>query len=213
MKYKRAIIIGGGHSTHGFDWTLLENEFTFGINYSFKLLEPTCLVLDNDRFYEENKKQIDELNSVKLSHHCNKKGIIHIPGTEVFYGKNSLINRKIYTYKLTGIYTLTLATCLEFEEIYLLGYDMNAKNGQLHNPDLKHPHNSLLPYRPQISKFENFWGIPGIFNVSPNSAIDVFPKMNYNEFISILKRDPLYTSQDEARQWLKNKLDGEKING
>lgn len=206
MTYKRAIIIGGGHSTENLDWSLLQGEFTFGLNYAFKLLTPTTLVFDNDRFYNENKNAINKIESVKISHHCRKKGIIYIPGSKVYYGTKSLKKRAIYTYTLTGIYTLTLASCLPFEEIYLLGYDMNMDKGYLHNRHLKHPHNSLAPYRPQIGKFSHFANMENVYNVSPNSAIHVFPKLTLEEFSNIIKNDPQNITQEEARIWLKKHL-------
>jgi len=203
--YKRAIIIGGGHSTAGFDWDLIKHEFTFAINYSYKFLEPTCLVLDNNPFYDSNKDALNKLDCVKISHTCNRPNVINIPSSNQYYGKNSLKRKAIYLKNLTGIYTLNLVSCLPFEEIYLLGYDMNVSaDGELHNKTLKHPHNSLTPYRPNLSRFDVFKNLVGVYNVNLKSAINIFQKISYSDFTSRLQGEII--NQTEARKWLLKSL-------
>jgi len=205
--YKRAIIVGGGNSIpDDFNWDLLKNEFTFGINYIYKLFTPTSLVFDNTQFYDRFKRNKPEgIASYLISHNCRAKDVKWIPASKIWYGKHSLEKRRIYCGTLTGIYTLTLACCLPFEEIYLMGYDLNRTDEKVHLKQLKHPNESLLAYH-QSHRFKYFKTFNHIFNVSPQSAIEVFPKLNYDEFKTILAKDTQQINQEKAREWLKKQL-------
>jgi len=203
---KSVIIIGGGTSTEGFNWDLIKNKSTIGINYAYKLITPTILTIDNNVFYDSNMTKLEVLNCPMISHHCNRKNVINIPPSDVYYGRDSLKKGKIYTHYLTGIYSITLALALGYDTIFLLGYDMNvSKDYRVHNKNLKHPEDSIAPYRPQMSRFNVFKNEKNIYNVNPNSALKVFPKISYTMFEAVLKRIP-DTDQRKERIWIKKKL-------
>lgn len=204
--YKRAIIIGGGASIpEDFKWDLLKDEFTFGINYIYRLFEPTSLIFDNDGVYNNLKKDLQQFDSYLISHHCKKEGVLYIPADKTWYGRDALKKRKIYTGTLTGIYALTLANCLPFQEIYLMGYDCNRTNGLVHLKGIRHLQESLQAYH-QTHRFSHFKKYKHIFNVSPNSAIDTFPKLDYKKFYEILENKTQCVEQEEARKWLKHQI-------
>jgi len=200
--YKRAILIGGGASIpDDFNWDILKNEFTIGINYIIKIITPTVLIFDNKELYKKLKVILSETEAILISPNYKDEKVIKLPASQINYGKRSLEMRKIYCGTLTGIYALTIARCLPFEEIYLMGYDLNRTDGMVHYKKLKHPMESMAPYH-QSHRFRVFKNVKNIFNVSPNSAINVFPKLDYQSFYRILDKDKQMINQKEARKWL-----------
>lgn len=115
--------------------------------------------------------------------------------------KQRLFHIGCYNGHLVSMFALTLAINLGFKEIYLLGYDCNEINGKTHFyqdliTDFKFfrgvgKQNNV--YRTctynDVNKINTKWFAPykdikdvQIFNVSPNSVINVFPKITYKEF-------------------------------
>lgn len=162
-------------------------------------------------------------------------------GTHAYYwGKDSWKNGW-YDNQLTGILAITFAiNALECKNIFLLGYDACEINGHTHFFDDtevgKYKYdgqeyygigkNEKGGYRTnnydKPKELNNFWFKPfeqelrkgiKIFNVSPQSAINNFPKISYELFYDILKFSPKSINQDKIRQALKQKIIKEQKNG
>jgi len=162
-------------------------RYYFGMD-SWKINKKQCL--DCKEFYPSGKSSIER---------CNKcKTILQPVG--------------FWHHHLSGIWSITLALCLGFKEIYLLGYDCCEINGKTHFyqniVDLtqkkkcdgrplfsgigkkttgKKDYNTCT-YN-DIEKTNDYWYGPfkdikeaKIYNVSPESMLNVFSKITYEEF-------------------------------
>lgn len=147
MKNKRCIIIGSGSSIRNNQWDIpieqlpiwnvLKEEFTIGINWSFKWIDSTIHLYTDNRFYEQ---EVNTLKNLPLVF-CPQDGyygrefkkhwleIFHLhdniyllPASSKYAGTDAW-NFGFYSRRLTGIYALNLAIALGFSEIYLLGMD------------------------------------------------------------------------------------------
>jgi len=85
----------------------------------------------------------------------------------------------------SGAAAISLAAHFGVKRIILLGFDMQAPDGMTHwhfghNPKNKQPFNRHLRGFPVIAKDAQCMGIE-IFNASPNSKIELFPKLTLEE--------------------------------
>lgn len=128
-------------------------------------------------------------------------------------------------------FATSIAIALGFNEIYLLGANFCSIGshthyyGELDHPDLQMKNLLNRGVGKQFQKnkqkwvyktgdynnLENLkWWKPfstikdiKIYNVSPNSLIPYFPKINYNEFFEILNKEPYNINQHEEREKIK----------
>ena len=138
-----------------------------------------------------------------------------------------------YSGHLVGLFAITLAIALGFTDIYLLGYDACEINGKTHfyqnfvevnktNYGIgKEKVKGILVYRTGtyndvgiinkrwFAPYQNLEGI-NIYNVSPESVITVFPKLDYTTFYEKIGQGSV--KQDEARKEIKDFI-MEKIHG
>lgn len=142
MLPKRAIICASGNSIQeGLDkglLSILENECSFIINFNHHYMKGTVNVCCDWEFYSQEKPYLDKLGLVvaKLDQQLIARNIVGnntilCTPSGYYHGKAS-IKKGIYSGALTGLFNLTLAIALEFEEIYLLGYDFCEINGKTH---------------------------------------------------------------------------------
>lgn len=200
------------------DWTFYK--------YRYKLLEKHPLIIGIwNRHIGRIDEETNELYCPLLSQ------LILLPGCSKYLGKDSW-KKGFYTPKLTGLFTLTFAIACEFEEIYLIGYDGCAINGKTHHYEgiegFGHFFNGEEKPRTGMGFKKNGEYKSGIFNkskkdynlelwnnykseldrikiynVSLESRIDTFPKISYDEFISIIKNNPSNINQDLIRKEIK----------
>lgn len=133
-----------------------------------------------------------------------------------------------FNYKLCGVFSLTLAIALGFKIIYLLGYDGIAINGKTHF------YQDLVENQPKYNKgvgfkeinkikryktsdynnikkineetfapYKNLQGVQ-IFNVSPESAINIFPKIDYSTFYQLIGTEKI--NQEVVRKEIKENI-------
>lgn len=152
---------------------------------------------------------------------------ILIPRAKKYHGIDSW-EHGFYQGLLNGLFSLTLVIALGFKEIYLLGFDANAlgPNEETHfyqkEIDLrekgldraryqgvgkkilngkKKVYNTSLYNSKASSTFDVYkqeLKNIQIFNVSPNSNINVFPKITYDKFYRILEEEPRTVLQSRA---------------
>lgn len=177
------------------------------------------IVSSNDaQFFNKTTGKHNIHENTLLLPHCNK-----------YFGEK-MWDRGIYTRHLVGIFALSLAIGMGFKEIYLLGYDCKDVYGKTHFYqdliDINKKSKSSecnLQYRGigkvgksyRTSTYNNIhalnekWFFPfrehrdvNIFNVSPESAIEVFKKIDYRTFYKQIKNNGI--DQNEARDKIKN---------
>lgn len=165
---------------------------------------------------------------------CPKHDELILLQSSGHYHGNKGLEKGLYSGILTGGFTLNLAIQLEFKEIYLLGFDCCEINGKTHfyqdtpnagqftdyegkpytgvgknedgtyktsfyNKDETHLNKLWEPFKVEMDKVL-------IFNVSPKSRINVFPKIPYSSFLDILNDEPSSINQDEVRKEIRNIL-------
>ena len=197
---KRVFIIGGGTSLQGFDFNLLKNEVTLGINKAFEHCSFLTANYSMDvRFYLDIKaRKLEEYakievferwraftgvrifltpiafqqfgNDVCLVRRCDVREIKHSIDQGIYAGHNSA----------TG--ALMLAATLGAKKIYLLGYDMKTANGKTHwhegyaNRDVGLFEAKLRSYTEELNLVSPLLALKGIkvINLNRDSALKAF---------------------------------------
>jgi len=124
-----------------------------------------------------------------------------------YYGQEALEKNMLYYGQmgLSGMFALSLAIALKTPEIYLLGYDFGTPslkdvNTHYYQKDLKHvfstgmmhpdvyrdPNNEIKSFLNDFKVYLRETDIK-IWNVSPNSNIPFFEKINYDQFFERIK--------------------------
>lgn len=222
----QCFIIGGGSSIEeGINkglWEKLKDKFVIGINYSYRHLNSTIQVYLDYKFYNENIKDLDKLPLIITK--TGKK----LPSNTIQIKSISTYNRDVrkgcFKGSLSGIYALSLAIYLldqmggEGEkQLFLLGFDF-CGIGKFKNGKAKTHYYDDIPHR-GVGKI-NYYNTKGradrdfapfaketkvkIFNVSLQSKINVFPKIDYMTFCKMLDNQTF--NQEELRQYIKGKL-------
>jgi len=227
IKPKQLIIIGGGASIReGIPkdlWNKLKRKFVIGTNYSFNFHTSTIQCYLDNKFFEEQKDKLKTLPLIITKPHQKHKLANQIMLKVNSKGTRDLKNG-VYKGSLTGIFALSLGRYLLDEgEIFLLGYDFGA-SGYNTAKDKKTKHAVTHFYQGQLKhrgigkvNYYNTKGRPErdfapfkqekkikIINVSPSSKINVFEKIDYNEFFKRL--DDKRYCQSWLRAYIKVQL-------
>ena len=164
---------------------------------------------------------------------CPKQDdLVLLKGSGVFFGQAGL-EKGLY-FRLTGTFTLHLAIELGFKFIFLLGFDNREINGFTHfyegiegagqfrdyegQPTCGVGKNERGEYRTSAYNhdqngidqiwhpFETAFGRTMIYNVSPQSRITTFKKIDYLTMFELLKKYPANVNQDVTRHIIRKKL-------
>ena len=221
------VIIGGGASIcEGIEkglWDKLDGKWTIGINYSFNYYKSTIQCYLDNKFFDKEEGQLSKLPLIITKPHKKKKIANQIHIRLNTKGSRNL-KQGAYKGSLTGIFSLSLAIyLLDVGEIFLLGYDYGA-SGVITAKDKKTKHNKTHFYQGKIKHTGvgkvNYYNTKGraerdfkpfesekkikIYNVSTNSQISTFQKINYDGFFKKLN-DNQY-SQSYLRAYTKVQL-------
>lgn len=224
---KQLIILGGGSSIkEGLSlglWDKIKGHFVVGTNYSYKFFDSTLQVFVDSSFYNAQKIELERLPLI-IGQCRNIKvklpNTLAIPANHVYTRD---LKGGIHSAKLSGIYALTLSIyLLDVGEIYLLGYDLGAVSKGLDDKKRKITHwyqgqtdhrgVGKVSYYDTKDRGEKDFGCfeqekkIRIFNISPLSKINVFPKISYEQFFKQLNTETF--NQDELREYIKMKLQG-----
>ena len=118
-----------------------------------------------------------------------------------------------YTGLLAGLFATSLAVFLKVKRIYLLGMDW-TKSGVTHYYDnIQHRGVGQTAFYEKFSpsKFWDNFESWDVWNVSPESNIETFPKIDYDTFFEHLREKPVEYAPDELRQWVAMRLGAFKI--
>jgi len=228
MMPKQCIIVGGGKSIlkgGNSIWKELENRFTIGINYAYKYFEPTILTYVDVQFQNDNKEYIDSHGLTiarKESGFTKYSNTFLFPSTKV-YKAGEPLSKGVYKYWLCGIWALHLAiNILKEGEIFLLGYDLKTEidyrdgkevlDNNFHGINIEKQRynysNNIWKDNKNFKVFETATGIK-IYNVNPESNLDVFDKIYYSKFYQKLDNEVI--NQFALREEIKRKLIEEQI--
>lgn len=196
---QEAFIIGGGSSLRGFDWSLLRDENTIGCNNAFRLGPEICKVcfFADRKFIFSGPNQprhgfYDELAkfpNLVVTNDSQLK-ITPEPWIKWMPRRPKGLHRDALGYNAnSGASAVNLALLLGATTIYLLGFDMHLDNQGRPN---YHEHLIDKPspdvYARMLASFghvrRDLPKFPGckIFNISKNSNLQIFPKLNPDEF-------------------------------
>ena len=183
----RVFLCGGGESLQeGIDldlWNEIKNEEIWSLNSRYEIMPyaPTRQLWTDIIFFFGYEKELMKLK---------EKGCKELIAREVgeFYKEFDITVYQTTAYKeiadqkehlftslmgLSGFFALSVAVMRGYKEIYLLGYD---------NPDQKHMVSKDFDYYLQFKESK-------IINVSPNSNIKAFEKIDYKDMFKRIKEN------------------------
>ena len=182
---QRCFVIGGGASLRDFDFSLLENELTIGVNKIYRVFEPTILFFADRTMYDEIEPL--KIKSIKVAvdytNACfDNVYYVRSAGTK---GVGMDIDT-LYTGNNSGFGALNLALVLGAEPIYLLGFDYVSINGKYHVTNdwgkiQDREYQDLLDtFRQEFQVISQHIDTK-IINLSLKSALECWPKMRIEE--------------------------------
>ena len=219
-KPKQLFIIGGGSSIKQALpqlWDKLKNKFVIGVNYSYHHFpNPTFQVWLDKKCYELNKEAYDKLPLLITKPKPNLPSNTIQLKTNTGYHRD--VRKGVYKGSLSGIYTLSLAIyLLDVGEIFLLGYDFcgmgKDKKGRAkthYYEDIEHRGRGKINYYGTQGRGKKDFDVYKkekkikIYNVSLNSKIPTFEKIDYNTFFKKLDKNTY--NQEELRKYIQEKL-------
>ena len=211
----------------------IKDKFVIVLNYSYKYFNHSLLCFGDKEFYKSTKEDgiypdiYEELGKLPLiigMKQFNDERILH-PNTILLptvdhYNRRNNIKNGVYCSFLVGIFALSLAIYLMEGKgtIYLLGYDWTKRNEEqknnnekidTHYYNIKHRGtqwtNGYEVHDPNFyfKSFEKEKEIK-IYNVSPNSNINNFEKIDYKKMFEQISTQTF--NQDELRKEIKSRL-------
>jgi hypothetical protein len=205
------IIIGGGASIPPGNelFNFLSNKWTIGCNEVYKFFEPTVTTwMDKELINNKHMKALPLVIGKKWLHNKSTKNQILLKTSVEF---DRTLKNGIYCPSLVGVFSLSLAIFLlkNEGEIFLLGYDFKGTNGKdyFFQKEFKEKcyYDDPLPPTLDSTLFDPFKTVEDIkiYNVSPESRLDQFEKINYSQFYE--KVNMCY-NHEERRDFMKDCL-------
>ena len=210
----------------------LKDKFVIACNYSFLHFPHTFLTCTDREFYQttnltEHPNISEQLKKEPLIITCMKKSeslVIH-PNTILVkknrnYNKNPL--KEGFIWVLTGLFSLHLTELFEVERVFLLGFDYDKRNPEevdrknyngygnfnihYYGDEIKHIGSKKVGFyeNHNPNKYFSYFKKFKIYNVSLNSNIQNFEKINYPTMFKLLSN--IEYNQEELKQEIKKKL-------
>jgi hypothetical protein len=215
---KEVIIVGGGYSIkEGIEkglWEKIKDKNVWSLNFAFNFMPfiPTKQIWADTSVWEKCKNEILELHNKGTQLVCrNYGGYEEYPFIEryntsedTYLGSKATDTLFIGSMGLVGVFALSYAAKLQFDNVYLLGYDFGAPNTETWNThfyqaeseinagaygDSKIYWDGLRTVRKGVHEFKKFKDDLGytIYNVSKISNIPHFEKISYEDFFDYIK--------------------------
>jgi hypothetical protein len=196
------VVIGGGPSLRGFDFSPIHDQHVLGCNQAFELGPWVDAVWFGDcRWYDWNKTALHQFGGLKVTC-CPKLAQNPVIGIKAVQRSRKSTgidpNRdKISWNRHTGGSALNLAVHFGARRILLLGYDMKLGKDGSHWWHTKHksqPRDNIyktrfLPaYTTMATDLERLR--VEVINAGPDSDMEVFPRMTLAEALQRPLRDP-----------------------
>jgi hypothetical protein len=200
-KGKRCFILAGGPSLLDFDFSVLKDELTIGINKTFTQFSSTINFSMDKRFYNyvtgitkhpklEGLPQLwNKYAGLKVfvlpSNNKKVYKNVYLVKRKISSGISFNLNEGIISKSNSGFGAIMLAIALGANPIYLLGYDMKTTEDKTHWHE-GYPNRSTIEsftknlekYRKIIEEYAPKIEAAGIqvVNLSPSSALKCFPQ-------------------------------------
>jgi len=141
-KGQRCFIIGGGESLKDFDFSKLKNELVIGVNRAYEVIDCTInYAMDNNIYHwitngklgKKARKRFEDFKGIPVwldsAGYDYPKGIFIL--NKLGNQKNNYIMKEgLKRGTNAGFGALNLAVCLGANPIYLLGFDMEGRDGK-----------------------------------------------------------------------------------
>jgi len=231
-KPSQLIIIGGGFSMkEGISkglWEKLKDRFTLGINYSFHYFKSTLQTYVDLDFYSNEWDDLESLPLIVGKYH--KLIEKEIRGQTIMLQINPKtyvrdLSTGVYKSSLCGLFSLSLGiNLLDKGEIFLLGFDYadngtKADNGKanthFYQGEINHRGIGKCNYYKNKGRADRDFGVYStekkvkIYNVSLDSKINIFPRISYDKFFSML--DSYTFDQSRLRGSIRKRLEKKNI--
>lgn len=188
--HKPVFIVAGGPSLLNQDLSLLSSHFTIAINNSYTLLPKASIVYftDND-WWDVHKEPLLLHPGIKIKGSLPTHPIKHPKVVEysLVQAEGIVTTKHQLAHGFNSSYAaINLAVQLGFKEIYLLGVDMQWIDGRSHWHQDHHRVDNESVYSQMMDTFSSMveplerLGVR-VINLSPQSRLEVFPKMTYTE--------------------------------
>jgi len=200
LRGKNCIIIGGGSSLDGFDFSKLDDTFTIAINNSifYYPKASSCLFIDRVFLKQNNRESIHFLKKYQgliFSAFRTKYFLENPRGANICnFSLNDIRPKENYYEGLfcsrsSGLVAINLALIMGAKKIYLLGYDYNANEATKHfynkpGQDLYKNESSYSDKKCEsVAKMYNKYSewSDSIINCNKKSLVDCFPKKSLKE--------------------------------
>ena len=194
---KDCFIVGSGPSLLNFDFSLLDDKYTIGVNHIVEYYDNLDCLLFGDRIFIKT-------TTYDLS---KFKGKIFMSETAAWQPEAESICNKENTYKFeknrgqisfdiqndglfhptnSGMMAMNLALIMGAKTIYLLGFDFKYRGPQMHFYPNK-PHHETYPegkFIKKLDKFIHFGKYSDRFiNLNPESNLNLFTKKHWSEVL------------------------------
>jgi len=215
---QRCFVIGGGPSLRAFNWDLLRGELVIAVNRAGEFCDPAIIFSLDTRFWEHTanctiagkpgKERLENFGGYCLwedtgGNACKRSFgnyVMRLPKTKIEKG-----NAMPRTMKdgvghgfNSGFGAVSLALCLGADPIYLLGFDMKGQNGVVSHFHSGYPRKwrqNGKVYSTFIASFnkvaEDCLSRAKIINLNPDSAMECFPRMTWDEAGIETKKRPV----------------------
>lgn len=185
-------IIGGGTSLKTFDWNLLKYELTIGCNDAYAYGKEICkiCVFGDIKWFKHHQEALEKFNGVVFTS-CPQLQRTRIPWIWTLMRKSIGFHENALGWSgNTGANAINLALILGAKNIYLLGFDMHlSEDGKSnwHDNNLDKPRDSIyLTFLKQMKNLDKYletrFPFQKIINVTNDSSLNVFPKVNLDLF-------------------------------
>lgn len=214
---RRCFVVGGGPSAKGFNFDLLKGELVIAVNRAFEHIPNAAVMLAQDArlwgWYEckdlseylgdEAKNKFDSFKGFKTWVNCQvfpypeDVHVIDVIGDASPDWNPNEYSQGIPMTSNTGAAALMLATVLGATTIYLIGFDMEGKDGKTANwHDGYKDSNRATVYDDFLCDFDHyalqFKSKAKIINLNPKSRLKLFEFGDIKDVKPITR--PLFTS-------------------
>lgn len=189
-KGKRCFVVGNGPSLNNNDLTLLENEFSFGVNSIFYMTErngykPTFYVVEDGHVINDNIKEISEydvsykfLPAIERRKFSSDLDAVFVNLNRGFYEPLSpnfdmprfsrQADKVLYCGQSVTIVNLQLAYYMGFQEVYLIGMDFSYEipsSAEVNGKDILSTEDDSNHFDPRYFGKGKKWHDPKLHNV------------------------------------------------
>jgi hypothetical protein len=194
-------IIGGGPSLERFDWNLLKGELCIGANDAYKLGVSLCQIchFGDIKWFHAHKKELKKYSDaggvVTTSCPNLQRKTPHWVWTLMRRANGFHIDALGWNGN-TGAEAINVALILGAKRVFLLGFDMRLSDtGEMnwHPNNLDKPNTHIYErFLHQMRNLDDHLAkkFPGqfIFNVTKDSSLNVFPKLDLDVFFMERKK-------------------------